>query len=111
MLHDISIFQSSFDQSLTVTTCGEALASEELEVETLEQILACKPVREKRIELEKKVESLRKKHEKERARAAHLQQKSCDFGGSDSTARRTKFYMTNKLVKRLSSKNMYVIII
>lgn len=59
--------------------------------------------------MEKKVETLKRKHEKERARALHGHQRSCDLSSSDSTARRTKFYMTNKLVKRLSSKNMYVL--
>ena len=62
-----------------------------------------KVVKEKRIELEKKLESLRKKHDKERARV----QQAWLRGASDTSDRtRSKFYMSHKLVKRLSSKNM-----
>lgn len=55
-----------------------------------------KLVREKRMELEKKLESLRKKHEKEKQRMQSI----------DGEKHKSKFYMSNKLVKRLSSKNM-----
>lgn len=53
-----------------------------------------KVVREKKLELERKLESLRKKQDKERQRLT-----------GDPDKSRAKFY-TNKLVKRLSSKNM-----
>lgn len=69
--------------------------SEVLIAEPLEKFMENKSVREKKQELEKKLEVLRKKHEKERQRLA-----SSDFEKSKS-----KFY-SNKLVKRLSSKNM-----
>jgi len=59
-----------------------------------------KLVKEKKMELEKKLESLRKKHEKEKMRA---QSQKSSFDGEKH---RSKFYMSNKLVKRLSSKNM-----
>lgn len=93
---------------MNATICGDSLSSEELKAESLESILSSKFVKEKRAELEKKVENLKRKQEKERARALHGHQRSCDLSSSESAARRTKFYMTNKLVKRLSSKNMYV---
>ncbi|XP_077286123.1 phospholipase C at 21C isoform X2 [Arctopsyche grandis] len=99
---------STLDQSLNVAACGEALPSEELEAESFERVMNSKTVKEKRAELEKKVETLKRKHEKERARALHGHQRSCDLSSSDSAARRTKFYMTNKLVKRLSSKNILI---
>lgn len=73
--------------------------AEELVPETVEKILESKPVKEKKLELEKKLEALRKKHEKEKMR---LQ------ASLDSEKPKTKFYMSNKLVKRLSSKNMEV---
>lgn len=72
----------------------------EITAETFEQLLESKVVKEKKSELEKKLESLRKKHEKERAR----------YGGykatPDGDKAKGKFYMSHKLVKRLSSKNM-----
>jgi len=52
------------------------------------------------MELEKKLESLRKKHEKEKMR---LQSQKASLDGEKH---RSKFYMSNRLVKRLSSKNM-----
>lgn len=68
--------------------------------ESLEKLMENKLVKEKRLELEKKLESLRKKHEKERLRV-HSQK-----GSIDGEKHKSKFYMSNKLVKRLSSKNM-----
>lgn len=73
---------------------------EEIVAEPLEKILENKLVKEKRLELDKKVEALRKKHEKEKMRLQS--QKSGEF----SMEKRSKFYMSHKLVKRLSSKNM-----
>lgn len=54
-----------------------------------------KLVKEKKQELEKKLEALKKKHDKERQRLT----------SADMDKSKAKFY-TNKLVKRLSSKNM-----
>lgn len=70
---------------------------EELVAESIDKFLESKTVKEKKAELEKKLEALRKKHEKEKSR---LQ------ASLDSEKPKTKFYMSNKLVKRLSSKNM-----
>lgn len=73
---------------------------EELVAEPVEKILENKLVKEKRFELDKKLEALRKKHEKEKIRLQT--QKSGEFGAE----KRSKFYMHHKLVKRLSSKNI-----
>ncbi|XP_017771525.1 PREDICTED: 1-phosphatidylinositol 4,5-bisphosphate phosphodiesterase classes I and II [Nicrophorus vespilloides] len=73
---------------------------EDIVAEPLEKILENKLVKEKRMELEKKLESLRKKHEKKRV--ILQSQKSSDFGGGE---KRSKL-INIKLVKRLSSKNI-----
>ncbi|XP_059470873.1 1-phosphatidylinositol 4,5-bisphosphate phosphodiesterase classes I and II [Neocloeon triangulifer] len=79
-----------------------ASAIAEISAETFEQLLENKVVKEKKLELEKKLESLRKKQEKEKAR----------FGGHKTAPEvdksKGKFYMSHKLVKRLSSKNIEV---
>lgn len=61
-----------------------------------------KLVREKKMELEKKLESLRKKHEKEKLRM------QAQKGSIDGEKHKSKFYVSHKLVKRLSSRNMLV---
>jgi phosphatidylinositol phospholipase C beta len=63
-------------------------AAADIQPESLEKFWEMKGIREKRVELEKKVESLRKKHEKDR-KAAKPPKKS-----------------HQKLVKRISSKNL-----
>lgn len=73
---------------------------EEIVAEPLEKIMECKPIKEKRDALEKKLKSLRKTHEKEKVKIS-LQHKNSETG-----EKKSKFYMSNKLVKRLSSKNM-----
>lgn len=73
---------------------------DDLTAESLEKLMENKVVKEKKLELEKKLESLRKKHDKERARI------QIHKGSQDSEKPKTKFYMSHKLVKRLSSKNM-----
>lgn len=92
------------------STLMAARAAAELPIETieivaepLERIFDNKLVREKRLEMEKKLESMRKKHDKEKLRVTGQR------SGGDLTEgiRKSKFYMNNKLVKRLSSKNMY----
>lgn len=79
----------------------EAIEADALEAEPLESILANKCVREKRQEMEKKLESLRKKHDKEKLRVC-----SGPKSGESSLDKRSKFNMGNKLVKRLSNKSM-----
>lgn len=66
-----------------------------LVADSLEKLMENKMVKEKKQELDKKLDVLRKKHDKERQRVT----------SSDCDKSKTKFY-TNKLVKRLSSKNM-----
>lgn len=58
-----------------------------------------KLVKEKKAELDKKLESLRKKHEKKKMTLQS--QKSGDFSGEKKSK-----LINMKLVKRLSSKNM-----
>ncbi|XP_034173659.1 phospholipase C at 21C isoform X1 [Osmia lignaria lignaria] len=74
---------------------------DEVVAESLEKLMENKLVREKKMELEKKLESLRKKHEKEKLRVQS--QKS----SLDGEKHKSKFYMSHKLVKRLSSRNIF----
>ncbi|KAM8718074.1 hypothetical protein ACLKA7_004734 [Drosophila subpalustris] len=95
--------QHSLDQS--VSTSIRQVESSQFDVdlvlaEPLEKILDHKSVREKRLEMEKKLESLRKKHDKEKLKIAG--QKSSPLDGG----RKPKFTITNKLVKRLSNKSL-----
>lgn len=71
---------------------------EEIVAEPLEKILDNKLVKEKKLELDKKLENLRKKHEKKKITLQS--QKSGDY-----SEKRSKL-INMKLVKRLSSKNM-----
>ncbi|XP_049826197.1 1-phosphatidylinositol 4,5-bisphosphate phosphodiesterase classes I and II-like isoform X2 [Aethina tumida] len=82
--------------SKTVEVKEEKL--EEIVAEPLEKILDNKLIKEKKQELDKKLENLRKKHEKKKMTLQS--QKSSDF-----PEKRSK--LTNmKLIKRLSSKNI-----
>lgn len=78
----------------------EAIEADAMKAEPLECILAHKAVREKRQEMEKKLESLRKKHDKEKLRICSTPK------SGESSDKKSKFNMGNKLVKRLSSKSM-----
>lgn len=94
--------QHSLDQS--VSTSIRQVESSQFDVdlvlaEPLEKILDHKSVREKRLEMEKKLESLRKKHDKEKVKIAG--QKISPLEG-----KKPKFAITNKLVKRLSNKSL-----
>nr|NP_001259818.1 phospholipase C at 21C, isoform G [Drosophila melanogaster]AGB92355.1 phospholipase C at 21C, isoform G [Drosophila melanogaster] len=94
--------QHSLDQS--VSTSIRQVESSQFDVdlvlaEPLEKILDHKSVKEKRLEMEKKLESLRKKHDKEKIKIAG--QKSSPLEG-----KKPKFAITNKLVKRLSNKSL-----
>lgn len=86
--------------SIHKTTIVDIPIIEEIIAEPVEKILENKLVKEKKLELDKKLEALRKKHDKEKVRLQT--QKSGEFGAE----KRSKFYMSHKLVKRLSSKNM-----
>nr|CAI5853820.1 unnamed protein product [Callosobruchus analis] len=85
-----------------VNSCNKLIEikeeKEELIAEPLEKILDNKLVREKRVELDKKLEALRKKHEKKKQ--SMTTQKSSDFSEKRSRL------VNMKLVKRLSSKNL-----
>lgn len=104
--------QLSLDQSSSMGKTSLALATSiqistersecmDIVAESLVKILDNKLVREKRSEMEKKLETLRKKHDKEKLRVTSQR-------GGDLTdgIRKSKFYMNNKLVKRLSNKNL-----
>ncbi|XP_011300454.1 1-phosphatidylinositol 4,5-bisphosphate phosphodiesterase classes I and II isoform X2 [Fopius arisanus] len=80
---------------LTVVTIGE-----EIVAESLDKLMNNKVVREKKMELDKKLEALRRKQEKEKLR---LQSQK---GSIDGEKHKSKFY-TTKLVKRLSTKNIF----
>ncbi|KAF7277143.1 hypothetical protein GWI33_009405, partial [Rhynchophorus ferrugineus] len=71
---------------------------EEITAESLDKILENKLVKEKKLELDKKIETLRKKHEKKKYTLQS--QKSGDFAEKKSKL------INMKLVKRLSSKNI-----
>lgn len=73
---------------------------ESLTAEPLEKLLEHKSVREKRLEMEKKLESLRKKHDKEKVKICGSKLSPLD------SSKKPKFAITNKLVKRLSNKNL-----
>lgn len=72
---------------------------DDIVAESLEQLMNNKVIREKKTELDKKLESLKRKHEKEKLR---FQNSKTSFDGEKH---KSKFY-NNKLVKRLSTKNM-----
>lgn len=94
--------QQSLDQSTSQSKlAADAAEAADIVAEPLEKILEYKLVKEKRMEMEKKLESMRKKHDKEKIRVS--QHRSGDL---TEGIRKSKFYMNNKLVKRLSSKNM-----
>ncbi|XP_016985627.1 1-phosphatidylinositol 4,5-bisphosphate phosphodiesterase classes I and II isoform X3 [Drosophila rhopaloa] len=94
--------QHSLDQS--VTTSIRQVEASQFDVdlvlaEPLDKILDHKSVKEKRLEMEKKLESLRKKHDKEKVKIAG--QKSSPLEG-----KKPKFTIHTKLVKRLSNKSL-----
>lgn len=84
----------------------EAIEADAMKAEPLECILAHKLVREKRQEMEKKLESLRKKHDKEKLRICSSPKSGSGGDSSTESSKKSKFNMGNKLVKRLSSKSM-----
>lgn len=100
---DQSNFTGKTSSALTTNIQISTERSECMDIiaESLEKIVDNKLVREKRSEMEKKLEALRKKHDKEKLRVTSQR-------GGDLTdgIRKSKFYMNNKLVKRLSNKNL-----
>uniref|UniRef100_A0A1A9Z7Q2 1-phosphatidylinositol 4,5-bisphosphate phosphodiesterase n=1 Tax=Glossina pallidipes TaxID=7398 RepID=A0A1A9Z7Q2_GLOPL len=99
-----SSIQHQHSLDLTVQTSVKQIETSQfdveiLEAEPLEKIFEHKLVREKRLKMEKKLESLRKKHDEEKIKIAESQL------GSLERNRKQKFAITNKLVKRLSNKS------
>ncbi|XP_072766140.1 1-phosphatidylinositol 4,5-bisphosphate phosphodiesterase classes I and II isoform X2 [Anoplolepis gracilipes] len=88
------------DTSINKSPVNASNISDEIMAESLEKLMENKLVKEKKMELDKKLESLRKKHEKEKTRVQSQK------GSLDGEKHRSKFYMSNRLVKRLSSKNI-----
>lgn len=74
---------------------------EEIVAEPLDKILENKLVKEKKMELDKKLDTLRKKHEKKKMTLQS--QKSGEFGGEKKSK-----LMNMKLLRRISNTNMYV---
>lgn len=84
----------------SITITAELSECNEIVAESLDKILDSKLVREKRLEMEKKLETMRKKHDKEKLRVTS--QRSGDLTDG---IRKSKF-INNRLVKRLSNKNL-----
>lgn len=91
-----AIEKNSFARALEVK---EDKMDEVIVAEPLEKILDNKLVKEKKLELDKKLENLRRKHEKKKITLQS--QKSSDFGGE----KRSKL-INMKLLRRISTTNM-----
>lgn len=95
--------QISFDSSVPISIKQMESSQFDVEVvtaESLDKLMEHKSVREKRLELEKKLESLRKKHDKEKIKICSSKLSPLE------SSKKPKFAITNKLVKRLSNKNL-----
>lgn len=103
----VDVPSSSNLKSINLTSSEISGEADEIKAESLEKILENKLIREKREALEKKLKSLRKAHDKEKLKLS-TQRGTDATDGSTGSAKKSKFYMGNKLVKRLSSKNMWV---
>ncbi|XP_043470504.1 1-phosphatidylinositol 4,5-bisphosphate phosphodiesterase classes I and II isoform X1 [Leptopilina heterotoma] len=93
---------SVVDSSASKSPVNASSMSEEISAESLEKLMENKLVKEKRTELDKKLESLKKKHEKEKMR---IQSQKVSIDGEKH---KTKFYISHKFIKRLSSNNIYM---
>lgn len=89
------------DASANKSPINANTVSDEIIAESLEKLMENKLVKEKKMELEKKLESLRKKHEKEKMRVQSQK------GSLDGEKHKVRFCMSHKLVKRLSSRNIF----
>ncbi|XP_043266529.1 1-phosphatidylinositol 4,5-bisphosphate phosphodiesterase classes I and II isoform X2 [Venturia canescens] len=87
---------SVLDSSATKSLIPSLGVGDNIVAEPLEKLMENKAVKEKKIELEKKLESLKRKHEKEKLRLL------------DGDKPKSKFNISNKLVKRRSNKNISV---
>lgn len=91
---------SAVDSSASKSPVNASSMSEEISAESLEKLMENKLVKEKRTELDKKLESLKKKHEKEKMR---IQSQKTSIDGEKH---KTKFHISHKFIKRLSSNNI-----
>lgn len=71
--------------------------ADEIVAETLEKIFEHKSIREKREALEKKIRSLKKSHDKKKVEVVQ---------NEIGDGKKSSIFSSNRLVKRLSSKNM-----
>lgn len=94
--------QQSIDHSISTLRpqVADAIEANEIKAESLDKILENKIIKEKRFEFEKKLEQLRKKHDKEKIRV------TTSINDVSDGIRIPTFCMGNKLIKRLSSKTM-----
>lgn len=98
---NLSTTGSSSEYNSILKTPETKEEKEEIVAEPLDKILDNKLVKEKKLELDKKLESLRKKHEKEKKKMTSLHsQKSGELSGEKRS------FINIKLVKKLSKPNM-----
>lgn len=71
--------------------------ADEIVAETLEKIFEHKSIREKRETLEKKIRALKKSHDKKKVEVVQ---------NEIGDGKKSSIFSSNRLVKRLSSKNM-----
>ncbi|XP_013102545.1 1-phosphatidylinositol 4,5-bisphosphate phosphodiesterase classes I and II isoform X3 [Stomoxys calcitrans] len=95
--------QHSLDSTAQTSTSIKQIESSQFDVESLtaeplDKILEHKTVREKRLEMEKKLDTLRKKHDKEKVKITGAKSSPLE------SSKKTKF--ASKLVKRISNKNL-----
>ncbi|XP_058792167.1 1-phosphatidylinositol 4,5-bisphosphate phosphodiesterase classes I and II isoform X2 [Phymastichus coffea] len=97
----VNIADASSNKSpLNASMSSFSIASEEIIAEPLDKFMENKLVKEKKSELEKKLESLRKKQEKEKVRVQNAK------GSVDGEKHKSKF-VSHKILQRLSSKNIF----
>lgn len=85
---------ATLPRNLSEATSNEA---DEIVAESLEKIFEHKTIREKREALEKKIRALRKSHDKKKIEVAQ---------NEIGDGKKSSIFSSNRLVKRLSSKNM-----
>ncbi|XP_076296651.1 phospholipase C at 21C isoform X1 [Lasioglossum baleicum] len=91
------------ESSVNKSPINASSACDEIMAESLEKLMENKQVKERKLELEKKLEILRKKQEKEKMRVQSQK------GSIDGEKHKSKFYQLqagHKLVKRLSNRNI-----
>lgn len=84
-----------------VFLCYMRVVSEGIVAESLTKLMENKTVKEKKLELEKKIERIRRKQVKEKHHVQHLKSSH-----DSERMRKSKFPINSRFVKRLSIKNM-----